>query len=276
MVVFETSRRVKASDFREDWFRDICNAIDADPARLHRKTWEHVAVCQVFEDHFRPRLLNGLGTEIAPAFNAIGFGCGNEPIPQFLHNISPASRVVATDAPIDESVRLHWLATGQHLSKVIPGLPDVVGLSYRECDMRSIAPWFLTGDYDFTWSCGSFEHIEGIAAGLDFFLSQMKCLRPGGIAAHVTEFNVTSNSGTLESPDLCVFRKRDFEYLAKRLAEQGDRLFPLDFEGGDEEADLYIDHQPYFSQPHHLVLELGGYTFTSFILIAQRGSEVSA
>jgi hypothetical protein len=258
-MVFETSRRVRASDFREDWFKSICEEIGADPERLHRKTWEHVAVCRVFRDLS------------LSAFNAIGFGCGNEPVPEFLHNISPASRVVATDAPVDQSVREHWAETGQHLLKVIPGLPDVVGLSYRECDMRAIPYYFLTGDYDFTWSCGSFEHIGGIAAGLDFFCNQMKCLRPGGIAAHVTEFNVTSNSGTLESPNLSIFRKRDFEYLGKILAEQGDRLFPLDFEGGDEEADCYVDRQPYFSKPYHLVLELGGYTFTSFLLIAQRG-----
>lgn len=275
-MVFKTSRRVKASDFREDWFKGICASreIAADPTRVHRKTWEHVAVCKVFTDHLESNLVG---------FDAIGFGCGNEPVAKYLYKEFGCDddRVVATDAPPDRSIREHWSDTGQHLSGIIPGPPSPTGLSYRECDMRAISPWFLTGDYDLTWSCGSFEHIGGIAAGLDFFLNQMKCLRPGGIAAHVTEFNVTSNSGTLESPDLCVFRKRDFEYLAKRLAEQGDRLFPLDFEGGDEEADLYVDRQPYGREgvPGHLVLELGGYTFTSFILIAQRGNgsdEVSA
>jgi hypothetical protein len=241
----------------------MCQGIGIDPTRLHRKAWEHAAVCQTFCDHSR-----------GPDFNAIGFGCGKEPVVRFLAGVS-TGRVVATDAPITQSTA-HWLETNQHLSDIIPGPPAESGLSYRECDMRSIPSWFLTGDYDFTWSCGSFEHIGGIDAGLEFFCNQMRCLRPSGIAAHTTEFDVTSNSGTLETPDLSIFRKRDFEKLGRMLAAQGDRLFPLDWSQGEEKADKYIDHQPYEQGLAHLVIELGGYTFTSFILIARRGQEVSA
>ena len=44
--------------------------------------------------------------------------------------------------------------------------------------------------FDFTWSSCALEHLGTLAAGADFVVAQMDCLRPGGVAVHTTEFLV--------------------------------------------------------------------------------------
>jgi hypothetical protein len=136
--------------------------------------------------------------------------------------------------------------------------------------MNHIPADLKRGEFDFTWSAGSFEHVGGIEAGLQFFCEQMKCLRQGGIAAHTTEYNIASNDKTINSPDLCVFRQKDLAELTRRLAAQGDRLWPIDLRGGSHPADLYVDKAPYQLEPH-LNMDIGGHQFTSVLLIAARG-----
>ena len=46
-------------------------------------------------------------------------------------------------------------------------------------------------------------------------LDSLRFLRPGGIAIHTTEFNVSSNDNTVADGDTVIYRKRDIEDLAR-------------------------------------------------------------
>jgi hypothetical protein len=134
--------------------------------------------------------------------------------------------------------------------------------------MRNIDPTLR--DFDFTWSASCFEHLGGIKSGIEFFLKQMQCLKPGGVAVHTTEYLTSGNEETLDSPNLCFFRQRDLLELTHRMAAQGDRLWGIDLTPGDWPHDKHVDQPPYGPEPH-LNLQMGPFKFTSVLLIGMRG-----
>ena len=165
---------------------------------FNRKLWEYAYILNALAVHGK---LGGVG---------LGFGVGREPIvPVMLRH---GARLVLTDLA-DEEAQLHGWATMQF---------DLSGNDDVECryvNMNSI-PDDLR-DFDFLWSCGSLEHIGGLEAGLRFVEAAMRCLRPGGVAVHTTEFTLSSNRETFESPDLSFYRQTDIEALAARLEKSG-------------------------------------------------------
>jgi len=274
MIEITTSCRVRAVDFDQQWLRDRAQemCLDVSPVsnglgvvstkRMHRKVWEFAAIAQVYHEKFA-----GFSTK------SLGFGCGLEPLPAWLAN--QHSRVIATDAPHDNA---GWSDSNQRSS----GLNDLPwmgicrsdyfadNVNFHQVDMNNIPDDLLRGQFDFTWSCGSFEHIGGIDASLSFFCQQMKALKPGGIAAHTTEFNPRDTDRTLNEPNLCLFRARDLRRLDEMLHAQGDRLWTLDLEPGETETDKVIDYPPYKGDVH-LSIDVGGWTTTSVLLVAERG-----
>ena len=124
-------------------------------------------------------------------------------------------------------------------------------------------------DFDFTWSSCAFEHLGSIEAGLDFFANSLDCLKPGGIAVHTTELNLSSNNITLDRSDTVIFRRRDFEALAERLAAEGHDVIPMTFDSGDNDVDRMIDLPPYCQDPH-LKLQLMRWVTTSFGMIVRK------
>lgn len=210
---------------------------------------------------------------IRPGARALGFGVGTEPLPAML--AANGVEVVATDAPAELSHAQGWQSTNQHAADLMqlhrPALLDEEAfrarVSFRPVDMNAI-PGDLRG-FDACWSSCCFEHLGGIAQGLDFVENSLETLRPGGVAVHTTEFNLRSNEGTLETPGLCFFRRRDIEGLLDRLAARGHRVWPLNLHPGDAPLDAHIDLPPY-SLPH-LKLENMGEISTSIGLVVQRG-----
>lgn len=291
-----TSRRVRMVDFYSDWLKgraremhlaktignpyrsadgqsDTCDCEDCTTTiPAHRKIWEYCAIAQVFMERVAPRGLNAA---------ALGFGCGNEPLPAWMtdHNVhSMPYEVIATDGPLDPA----WTSTGQHASNRADD-----GSAFHTVDMRYLSSDLLGGCFDFTWSCSSMEHIGGIEAGITFFCEQMKALRRGGVAAHTTEFNpdsvlswkpgdlqIIQGSLTLDAANLCLFRASDLLELERRLALQGDKLWALDLAPGTLPEDLYIDSEPYDpSAISHLNISIcgGQWQTTSVLLVAERG-----
>jgi SAM-dependent methyltransferase len=256
-----TGRRVMAEDFGLPWFKERTEELNQE-LRINRKLWEWVSIVQAHRDL------------VLPYDSAIGFGVGQEPIPAWL--AARGVRVLATDRP-DPGTWNSKIPGAGHASGKDQILCEGIcqrqvfntNVTYRPVDMVAI-PEDLHGKFDFSWSSSCFEHLGSIQAGLNFFCEQMKCLRPGGIAAHTTEYNFLSNYQTLEAHDLVAFRQRDFTDLKKQLKDQGDILFPLDLLGGKEEADLFVDEAPYQEEPH-LAIKLAGHSFTSVLLVASRG-----
>lgn len=210
-------------------------------AGLNRKLWEYLYIANGFNHYI------GLKEGV----RVLGFGVGRERIPAVL--AARGCHITATD--YDEGG--NW--TAKSIADLLqpletdtdPGLaheaicdPEIFSrnVSFRNVDMNNI-PADLRG-YDCLWSCGSLEHIGGLDRGLDFIERSLDCLRPGGIAIHTTEFNLSSNEHTLDTPTLSFYRRQDIEALASRLQASGHHIV-LNFTRGTSCVDNHVDKAPY-------------------------------
>lgn len=238
-----------------------CRALALAP-NPHRKTWEFCFIAAALE-------AAGL---LRPGARALGFGVGTEPLPALF--AQRGVDVVATDAPPCLVGTQGWASTGQHaegleaLSRpaILPDERLRAAVSFRAVDMNAV-PEDLVG-FDFCWSSCAFEHLGSIEHGLRFVERSLETLKPGGLAVHTTEFNVSSNDETLETPSLSVFRKQDIEALLDRLAAAGHRPRPLNLHPGHGEMDQHVDLPP-FALPH-LKLKLARYVTTSIGLVVEK------
>ena len=238
----------------------------------HRKPWELAFVCQALDER-------GM---LKPGTKGLGFAVGVERLPAIM--AAHGCRITATDLAETDTRSHAWSASGQWVGSTdalnaqgICSEKDFRSLvSYRPVDMNRI-PDDLTG-YDFTWSTCSFEHCGSLDLGLAFLERQLNCLRPGGIAVHTTEFNLSSNDDTLENGNTVIYRLRDIESFCQRLTVNGHTVAPLDVRQGDTEYDRVVDRPPYRSvqKPHgmvkHLRLNLDGFATTSMGLIIQKAA----
>jgi Methyltransferase domain len=210
---------------------------------------------------------------LAPGRRGLGFGVGKEPLVALF--ASTGCDVVATDQPPDLAQASGWTDSATEWAGGLSGLnegglcPDEVferRVRYRDVDMNAI-PGDL-GQFDFTWSSCALEHLGSLQAGADFVLAQMRCLKPGGIAVHTTEYTVSSNDDTLESGGTVLYRRRDVEDLVRRLRQAGHRI-DIDYTEGTTPEDLHVDTPPYSDV--HLRTTLGQYVTTSLALVIEKG-----
>jgi len=233
--------------------------------RLHRKVWELCYVSQVLYE-------NGM---LAPGKRGLCFAVGREPLPALFASFGCS--ILATDLHTDQS-ESGWIETNQHAENLeVLQHPDVCDpqlfrerVSFRFVDMNNI-PEDLSG-FDFVWSCCSFEHLGSITKGKRFIRRMTRCLKPGGIAIHTTEFNVSSNTQTVETGGSVIFRQQDFEEMIALLRKAGHTADDCDYSPGTGPADLHVDQPPY-PQEVHLKLNLFGYTSTSGALIIRAGQD---
>lgn len=233
--------------------------------RYHRKIWEFVFICQALWER----------GAIKPRARGLGFGVGVEPLSAYF--ASQDCEVVATDMSPERAEDIGWISTNEHAAGkealrkpvVCPDTLFDANVSFQECDMNHI-PDTLTG-FDFCWSACALEHLGSIEKGLAFIERSITCLKPGGWAVHTTEFNISSNTHTVDNLDTVLFRKQDLDELARRLTAQGHKVAPLNYDPGDGVMDRYIDVPPYREIPH-LKFALWGYSVTSVGIIVQRGT----
>ena len=233
--------------------------------RLQRKLWEFAYVAQALYERGK----------LQPGRRGLAFAVGMEQLPSLF--ASMGCEIVATDLHVDDQRSAAWVSVGGHSSSVAPlnqwelcdGKQFEALVSFRPVDMNAI-PEDLT-DFDFTWSTCSFEHCGSIELGLKFLHRQMQCLKPGGVAVHTTEFNLTSNQRTRERGNTVLFRRRDIESIMQRLIDEGHSVELLDLNVGPAATDYEYDRLPY-SYDRHLKLEWRNYVTTSLGLILQRGS----
>ena len=186
--------------------------------------------------------------------------------------------LTATDLDPNSAHEAGWAETNQYSSKLVDlnerGICTDSALraqvTLRNVDMNRIPEDLSCESFDFTWSACAFEHLGSIELGLQFVENSLKCLKPGGIAVHTSELNVSSNDDTLTSGGTVLFRKRDFEALAERLRAQGHEI-DLNFHLGTQEFDRFYDVPPY-SEFTHLKLELNRYLTTSYGLVIRKNS----
>jgi 2-polyprenyl-3-methyl-5-hydroxy-6-metoxy-1,4-benzoquinol methylase len=230
-----------------------------NPEYMHRKLWEYSYVTQALFER-------GL---LAPGKRGLGFAVGQEPLSPLFAN--HGCDIMATDLAPEDANASGWIDTSQHATSVAAldrfGLCDPALLQervqFRFVDMRQL-PADL-GQYDFIWSCCSLEHLGTLGLGEMFIFESLKYLKPGGVAVHTTEYNVHSNTKTIQEGGAVIYRRRDFQRMAAKLNWQGYRV-ELDFTAGELPYDLVVDEPPYKDEPH-LKLLLDGFVATSFGLI---------
>ncbi len=230
---------------------------------LHRKQWEFAFIAQALTER-------GM---LAPGRRGLGFAVGKEPLPALF--ASHGCEIVATDLDAASAKSRGWVDTNQHAQQlgdlndrgICPSDEFAERVSFRVVDMNSI-PDDLTG-FDFVWSSCSFEHLGSISKGMRFIDRMTRCLKPGGVAVHTTEFNLSSNYLTLFWGQSVIFRRRDIEGMMVRLRRQGHHV-ELSLDRGDGPADKIVDRWPYTQLPH-LKLRLRGFVSTSLGLIIEIG-----
>ncbi|MBD3759395.1 class I SAM-dependent methyltransferase [Rhizorhabdus sp.] len=256
------SQMCTAAQLAEPVYAEWCHRMANVPTR-HRKQWEFVFILRALEYY----------GALAPGKRGLGFGVGIEPLSSIF--AANGCEVVATDLAADDDRAQVWNNTdqlGSNLRQIHnPHLCDEATfferVRYRAVDMNAIPADLV--DFDFTWSSCAYEHLGSIEAGLAFFENSVRCLKPGGIAVHTTELNLSSNGTTLDKGGTVIFRRRDFEALAERLIADGHEVMPITFDSGDSDLDRFIDLPPYSSDPH-LKLQLLRWVSTSFGMIVRK------
>ena len=239
-----------------------CKEIREEP-RMHRKQWEFCYILQALKNH----------DMLMPGRRGLGFGVGLEPLAAVFAD--RGAEVLGTDLEPDHAHDAGWVKTAQHAHNKAAmnerGICDPAQfdklVDFRFMDMNAIDP-DLHGQFDFVWSACAFEHLGSILNGLEFVVNSVKCLKPGGVAVHTTEFNCTSDDETLDNAGTVLFRKRDFLLLERRLKQMG-AVMEFNFNLGQQPLDLHIDTPPY-SVDEHLKLQIQRWAVTSFGLIIRK------
>ncbi len=255
-----TAVQCHGADF-EGW----CMELGQTP-RYHRKMWEYVWICRALEQR-------GM---LSANKRGLGFATGQEPLPGLFAR--RGCTIIATDLDAAAPEAQAWIATGQHRGAAVTQQTSIVepvaggSVSHQAADMRNI-PDHLR-DFDFVWSSCAFEHLGTLDEGLRFVEQAMRCVKPGGVAVHTTEFNVSSNDATLSTGPVVLYRKQDVEKLVARLQAAGHTVEPFDWSTGDSLVDTFVDTGPYLSLPH-LKLKIGDYVATSAGIIITKAQDTT-
>ena len=229
------------------------NRYKYDPSTiLHRKSWEFSYITLALQE--RGMLQEGK--------KGLGFAVGEEPLPAFY--ASRGCEILATDLGMASREAKRWAQTGQNAAGDIGCLnalclcPDELfqrNVRYRDIDMNDI-PEDLDGKFDFCWSSCAIEHVGSLEKSKQFLKNMLKTLRPGGVAIHTTEFNLSSNISTVEFGNSVIYRRKDILEIEAYMSQHGHKM-ELDFSLGSKEGDLFVDTYPYYASPplqYHLRL----------------------
>lgn len=254
------SRLCTESEFAEAGYKELCRELQIAPNHYHRKCWEY---------YFVAKGLKAAGF-LREGVRGICFGAGREILISYFAR--HGCKVTATDLEPDEMTKANWMDTNQHADSLADLLypqicpPDQFysHVDFQYADMNNISDIFMQEQFDFSWSCCAFEHLGSIEQGKQFILNQMRCLKPGGVALHTTEFNIMSDVLTIDHTPTVLFRKRDIEDIARQLRNDGHTI-DVTYNTGTGCIDGYVDIPPYMqeSDSWHLRLMLNKYIITS-------------
>jgi len=255
-----TSQLCTQAQFDEPDYAYWCAQIREAP-RFHRKQWEFCFILSALEQS--GRLRHGR--------RGLGFGVGQEPLVAVM--ASMGIHVLATDLAEEQAEAQGW-TNGQHAAAqdelnargICPSYLFEERVRHRVVDMNDIPP-DLTG-FDFTWSACALEHLGSIPLGLRFIRNSLRCLKPGGVAVHTTEYNLHSDTETLEEGGTVLFRRQDILRLAGELRAEGHHI-TLNLNPGHGPLDQHVDVAPY-SVDKHLKLALAGFVTTSIGLVVTK------
>lgn len=261
------SRLCTCKDFYDPLFSKICKKLIGSVA-VDRKIWEWTYIVRVLED------FGCLG----PGAKGLGFAVGTEPLPSYFASLGV--KVLATDINLEANQAKSWIETNAHIGKNINALfkenlcsrsKFEENVNFRYVDMNMI-PDDLQG-YDFCWSSCAIEHVGSLAQSKQFLKKMLRCLKPGGVAVHTTEFNLSSDVDTVEVGDNVLFRKKDIEEIKQYFLSLGCEM-ETSYLRSDAEEDNQIAIDPIQSPggPPIINLVIGGFATTSFAIVVRKPS----
>lgn len=240
-----TTQLVTANQFFEPLFKKwACSEIGWQFG-FNRKLWEYSFILNAI-NHFGKFPGKGLG-----------FGVGREPIVPVM--LRYGAELLVSDLKDEDAQRNGWDTMAFEVA-------DLSSIEFAFIDMNDIPEKYR--EFDFLWSCGSLEHIGGHAEGLEFIKRSLACLKPGGLAVHTTEFNVSHSKKTFMSPGLSLYRESDIVALSRDLAREGHQI-SCNFNQGEHPLDSIVsdDNSPWELS---LKVSLQGFTATSIGIIIQK------
>jgi 2-polyprenyl-3-methyl-5-hydroxy-6-metoxy-1,4-benzoquinol methylase len=265
------SMACRTAHFFEPWYGDAVRYVGHDTfsapieeRNLHRKVWEWAAIHRALDER-------GM---LAAGRRGLGFAVGQEPLAGCFAN--RGVQVLATDLD-DMDTAKGWADTGQHAAnrevlyheRLHDRSAFERNVTFRPADMTDLSS-LPVEDFDFVWSACSLEHLGTLKHGIDFVLNSTRLLRPGGVGVHTTEYNLSSDTETIEAGYTVIYRERDLRQLDRDLRRQGAGLEPLDLHGGTHEFDLKADFAPYHANGRkHVKLNIEGHICTSVLLIVR-------
>lgn len=236
-----TPGTLRQSDMLTPAFAHWMGVIRERP-RFHNKQWQFL--CALEAAH----LLSSEGE-----IRAIGFGVGREPLTAVF--ASWGWSVLATDY-LDGQYSNDWAATQQLSSQVLdlnernicPEADFLANTQFQNLDMNTI-PKSWNGQFDFVWSMCALGHIGGYEKGLSFIRKSADLLRPGGVAVHTTELDISEGNQRFDTPGLSLYRERDLVRTLQDIAQAGFSVPNHDFSEGYGFLERFVDKPPY-SEPH--------------------------
>jgi hypothetical protein len=250
------SQLCTAAQFSEAAFAEIAGAMTLAP-RLHRSNWETVWIVSVLAGH---------GC-VAPGKRALGLGVRRERIAALL-----ASRAVSVHAiRLAETAEPNLSQQHAMLQLFYPGIIPIDDFDVMVSMEDGVAldpARGLAAEYDGVWSMGVVQRLGSIAAAGDFIRRSLDALRPGGVAAHTLDLNLSSEADGSGVAGQLAFHRADLDALVLRLVRDGYEVLPINLYPGHDAADAVIDAPP-FGLPHLKVLA-GLETVGSFGLAIRR------
>ena len=243
-------------------FATWATALGESPQNMHRKLWEFCYITQALDER-------GM---LAPGRRGLGFAVGLEPLPSYF--AARGCDILATDLDVSEAAKGGWVQGGQHadarsaLNKrgLCPPHEFDARVAFQSLDMRRLPDDI--GQFDFLWSSCSLEHLGNMGRGERFVYDSLRYLKPGGVAVHTTEYNLSSNFFTVTHGHDVIFRRRDLERVCRTVRDRGFAM-ELDLREGDGPLDRIVDPPPYAGKVH-LRLKLGWFTSTSVGMVIER------
>ena len=86
-------------------------------------------------------------------------------------------------------------------------------------------------------------------------INQLTTLKPSGISVHTVEFNVSSNTNTIEERDTAIFRRCDMKEIVQRVKEAGGQVVSS-FRKCRRREDKFVDISPYLSNKSQISFAL--------------------
>jgi hypothetical protein len=253
-------------DMETRWFRYWCEQLRERP-RYHRKLWEFAYVMQAL--HAAGALKKGARILVL----------GPDQQPAASYAAAQGAEVIVVQDP----------------SAPLPGpgadpllYEDLVGkaafekrVTRRQADLRAL-PDDL-GGFDACISIGRANGFGSIEAGVAFLISSVRALKPGGVAAHVADFNFSDDERTLDNWTPALFQRRHFEAVAAAWTAAGHEVTPLDFNVGYQALDRFVDVPPFDVsrteamaglwrdgwQAAHLKSQIDGFPVASFGMVVR-------